>query len=109
MLSNRAVQETTHLELLFRFRGISLLINRSPLPSLPMTNVPSNLCRVVVIRRNGRSVMRFFPRKLKSFLRSPRGNGRESDGGISGGIEARLVEKEEEEEEARGDEISKLF
>lgn len=52
-----------------------------------MTNVPSNLCRVVVIRRNGRSVMRFFPRKLKSFLRSPRGNGRESDGGISGGIE----------------------
>lgn len=87
LLSNRAVQETTHLELLFRFRGISLLINRSPLPSLPMTNVPSNLCRVVVIRRNGRSVMRFFPRKLKSFLRAPRGNGRESDGGISGGIE----------------------
>lgn len=27
----------------------------------------------------------------------------------SRGIEARLVEKEEEEEEARGDEISKLF
>lgn len=57
-----------------------------------MTNVPSNLCRVVVvvvvIRRNGRSVMRFFPRKLKSFLLVPLGGmGARIRRRISGGIE----------------------